>query len=72
MQFLAIAGSVCRQQFVGAMVGVLDVKSLVEHDGESVPFSRYFCFCNVLHICNTQAIPTYRVYRLYDYTTDVQ
>ena len=33
---------------------------------ESVPFSRYFWFCNVLGICNTQAIPTYRVYRLYD------
>ena len=34
MQFLALAGSICRQQFVGVMVGVLDVKSLVEHDGE--------------------------------------
>ena len=33
---------------------------------ESVPFSRYFCLCNVLRICNIRAIPTYRVYRLYD------
>ena len=32
---------------------------------ESVLFSRYFCFSNVLRICNIQAIPTYRVYRLY-------
>ena len=27
---------------------------------------RYLVFCNVLHICNVRAIPTYRVYRLYD------
>ena len=33
---------------------------------ESVPFSRYLCLCNVLHICNMRAIPTYRAYRLYD------
>ena len=63
---------VCRQQFVGVTVGVLDVKSLIEHDGkvrsvESVLFLRYFHFCNVLCIlCNIRAIPTYRVYRLYD------
>ena len=35
MQFLAPAGSVCRWQFVGVTVGVLDVKSLIEHGGES-------------------------------------
>ena len=34
---------------------------------ESVPFSRYLCLCNVLHICNIRAILTYRVYRLYDF-----
>ena len=28
---------------------------------ESVQFSRYLCLCNVLRICNTRAIPTYRV-----------
>ena len=33
---------------------------------ESVPFSIYFWFCNV---CNILAIPTYRVYRLYDNTS---
>ena len=27
---------------------------------------RYFRFCNVLHIWTIRAIPTYRVYRLYD------
>ena len=34
MQFLALPGSICRRWFVGVTVGVLDVKSLVEHDGE--------------------------------------
>ena len=34
MQFLALAGSVCRRQFVGLKVGVLYIQSLVEHDGE--------------------------------------
>ena len=28
------SSSVCRQRYVGVMVDVLDVKSLVEHDGE--------------------------------------
>ena len=32
--FLAHAGTVCRQWFVGVTVGVLDVKSLVKHEGE--------------------------------------
>ena len=27
--------SICIQQFAGVRVGVLDVKSLIEHDGES-------------------------------------
>ena len=34
---------------------------------ESVHSLRYFRFCNVLHIWTIRAIPTYRVYRLYDY-----
>ena len=29
MQFLALAGSVCRWQFVGVLIGVLDVKLLI-------------------------------------------
>ena len=33
---------------------------------ETIPFLRYFCFCNALHICNIRATPTYRVYRLND------
>ena len=36
---------------------------------ENVQFSRYLCLCNVLRICNIRAIPTYRVYRLYDSTS---
>ena len=36
IQFFALAGSICRRQFVGpgVTVGALDVKSLIEHDGE--------------------------------------
>ena len=35
MQFLALAGSVYyRRQFVSVTVGLLDVKSLIKHDGE--------------------------------------
>ena len=33
---------------------------------ESVHRLSYFLFCNVLHIWTIRAIPTYRVYRLYD------
>ena len=33
---------------------------------ETVHRLRYFRFCNVLHIWTIRAIPTYRVYRLYD------
>ena len=66
MQFSAPPSSVYKRQFLLVTVGDLDVKSLVEHNGESVPFSRYLCLCNVLRICNIRAIPTYRVYRLYD------
>ena len=33
---------------------------------ETVHRLRYFQFCNVLHIWTIRAIPTYRVYRLYD------
>ena len=46
--------------------------SLVGYDSEvrsleTVHRLRYFRFCNVLHIWTIRAIPTYRVYRLYDY-----
>ena len=45
--------------------------SLVGYDSkvrslETVHRPRYFRFCNVLHIWTIRAIPTYRVYRLYD------
>ena len=33
-EVLALAGSVCRRQFVGVTVGVLDVKPLIKHNGE--------------------------------------
>ena len=31
---LALTGSICRQGFVGVTVGVLGVKSLIEHDSK--------------------------------------
>ena len=34
---------------------------------ETVHRLRYYRFCIVLHIWTIRAIPTYRVYRLYDY-----
>ena len=39
----------------------MTVKSLI-----SVHRLRYFRFCDVLHIWTIRAIPTYRVYRLYN------
>ena len=40
----------------------MTVRSLI-----SVHRPRYFRFCNVLHMWTIRAIPTYRVYRLYDH-----
>ena len=34
---------------------------------DSVPSARYSSVCNVLRLCRISLIPTYRVYRLYDY-----
>ena len=34
---------------------------------DSVPSARYSTICNVLRQWKTSLIPTYRVYRLYDY-----
>ena len=33
-----------------------------------LPVLRYLDVCNVLYIWSIRAIPTYRVYRLYDYS----
>ena len=35
-----------------------------------LPILRYLGICNVLYIWHIRAIPTYRVYRLYDYRTN--
>ena len=32
-----------------------------------LPILRYLGICNVLHVWHIRVIPTYRVYRLYDY-----
>ena len=34
MHILALSSSICRRRFAGVMIGVLDVKSNVEHDGD--------------------------------------
>ena len=49
-----------------------DWKSAIEHDDgvkmrDSVPSARYSSVCNVLHLWRIWLIPTYRVYRLYEY-----
>ena len=43
MDFLALPGSVCRRWFVGIRIGLLEVKSLVEHAGKvrSIESVRY-------------------------------
>ena len=55
---LALAGSVCRPQFVGVTVNVLDVKSLIEYDGEGLKVYHFrdIVICNVLRIRNIRAI----------------
>ena len=47
MQFLAFASSVCKWLFVGVMVGVLDVKSLVEHNGEGLEVLKVYYFRDI-------------------------
>ena len=37
----ALASSICRRQFVSVTVGLLDLKSLVEHDGEVLKVYRF-------------------------------
>ena len=59
------------QLFLLMLLVLIDRKSAGDYDCEvrnleRLPALRYLVFCNVLHICNVQAIPTYRVYRLYD------
>ena len=39
---------------------------------DSVPSPRYSAICNVLRQWKTSLIPTYRVYRLYDYALRAQ
>ena len=53
MQFLPLAGALCRQQFVGVVVGLQDIKSLVEHNGEGwkcTVFEIFFCFV-MYYVC---------------------
>ena len=70
-RFLTVSGLVCRRPLWKVPLCVL----VVFHTQVTIMTVRrldfihrlcYFRFCNVLHIWTIRAIPTYRVYRLYD------
>ena len=45
---------------------LLEIMIVKVRNLQSLPALRDLVFCNLLHICNVRAIPTNRVYRLYD------
>ena len=48
------------------MHNLLEILIFTLRNFTKFPILRYFGICNVLHIWHIRAIPTYRVYRLYD------
>ena len=48
------------------MHNLLEILIFTLRNFTNVPILRYLGICNVLHIWHIRAIPTYRVYRLYD------
>ena len=48
------------------MHNLLDILIFTLRNFTKLPILRYLGICNVLHIWHIQAIPTYRVYQLYD------
>ena len=70
-RFLTVSGSVCRRPFWKVPLCVLvvfhtQVTIMTVRRLDFIHRLSYFRFCNVLHIWTIRAIPTYRVYRLYD------
>ena len=49
------------------MHNLLEILIFTLRNFTKLPVLRYLGICNVLHIWHIRAIPTYRVYRLYDY-----
>ena len=45
---------------------LLEILIFILRNFTKLPVLRYLDICNVLHIWHIRAIPTYRVYRLYD------
>ena len=48
------------------MHNLLEILIFTLRNFTKLPILRYLGICNVLHIWHIRAIPTYRVYRLYD------
>ena len=48
------------------MRNLLEILIFTLRNFTKLPILRYLGICNVLHIWHIRAIPTYRVYRLYD------
>ena len=48
------------------LVSLLEILIFTLRNFRKLLILRYLGICNVLHIWHTRAIPTYRVYRLYD------
>ena len=70
-RFLTVSGSVCRRPLWKVPLCVLvvfhtQVTIMTVRRLDFIHRLSYFRFCNVLHIWTIRAIPTYRVYRLYD------
>ena len=49
------------------MHNLLEILIFILRNFTKLPILRYLGICSVLHIWHIRAIPTYRVYRLYDY-----
>ena len=70
-RFLTVSGSVCRRPLWKVPLFVLvvfhmQVTIMTVRRLDFIHRLSYFRFCNVLHIWTIRAIPTYRVYWLYD------
>ena len=52
------------------MHNLLEILIFTLRNFTKLPILRYLGICNVLHIWHIRAIPTYRLYRLYDNERD--
>ena len=54
------------------MHNLLEILILILRKFTKLPVLRYLDVCNILYIWSIRAIPTHRVYRLYDNTVFIQ